>query len=469
MQTRFPEHAPFGLADRRSAFTLVELIVSTGIIALIMLVLVQMTNQTSKTWRSTSEKVEKFEEARDGFEALTRRLSQATLNTNWDYLGILSSGSASQNLIPRPKLWTQPGFKTFVPVSYGRTADLRFMSGPMSFRPGGQGITNDPSAANTSGVIFPTHGVFFQAPLGMATNTAYDTMNNILNTWGYFIQAGWDPNVPAFVATMQQPYANSSSGTGLVRKRWRSRLMEFRQPSEQMSLYDPASDSSKYPHWFTVPLMSTGSPYTGAPANPPTRAIAENIVALIIRPRLSKNDEDYYNSIGKPWMLCSDYVYDSTQTINPGPYSPGSNTAQINPKNQLPPIVNVTMVAIDERSAKRLDERYGTGPNGQNQGSWYMGLDQAVANVPGGTCPQFKNLFTNQNVKDGGGIQLEGPLGPPNSLGQTDESDLNYLQQILIHAMDLPGAASQPEPITYRIFTSNVTIKGAKWSRLETE
>jgi hypothetical protein len=35
--------------------------------------------------------------------------------------------------------------------------------------------------------------------------------------------------------------------------------------------------------------------------------------------------------------------------------------------------------------------------------------------------------------------------------------------------MDIPGSASQPEPITYRIFTTNVTIKGAKWSRVETQ
>jgi uncharacterized protein (TIGR02599 family) len=329
------------------------------------------------------------------------------------------------------------------------------------------GITYDTSAHNATGTIWPTHGVFFQAPLGVANNTAYDTMNNLLNTWGYFVQAGWDTNIPNFVSLMQQPYSNSSSGTGLVRKRWRSRLMEFRQPSEQMSLYDPAPDSNTYPHWFAIPLMSTGQAYAGGPTNPPTRPIAENIVALIIRPRLSKNDEDYYSSSGQPSMLCSDYYYDSTQTINPGPYAAGASTAQINPKNQLPPIVNVTMVAIDERSAKRLDERYGTGPTGQNQGSWYMGLDQAANNVPG--CPQFQTLFTNQNVQDGGGTQLEGPLATPSSLTQTDQSDLNYLQQILIHAMDIPGATSQPEPITYRIFTSNVTIKGAKWSRLQTQ
>src|SRR4030095_7810548 len=43
--------------------------------------------------------------------------------------------------------------------------------------------------------------------------------------------------------------------------------------------------------------------------------------------------------------LAPDYRYDSTK----------SNTkAQLNPKNQLPPVVQVTMVAIDEKSANLL-------------------------------------------------------------------------------------------------------------------
>jgi prepilin-type N-terminal cleavage/methylation domain-containing protein len=83
----------FGKFDlRRSGkahgFTLVELLVSTAIIALIMLMLVQVTNNISAAWRGTAEKVDKFQGARDGFEAMTRRISQATLNTYWDYYDI---------------------------------------------------------------------------------------------------------------------------------------------------------------------------------------------------------------------------------------------------------------------------------------------------------------------------------------------------------------------------------------------
>ena len=55
----------------------------------------------------------------------------------------------------------------------------------------------------------------------------YGLMNNLLNTWGYFVEASDD--------TMTRP---AFLGTATVLPRWRSRLIEFVQPAEQMSLYD---------------------------------------------------------------------------------------------------------------------------------------------------------------------------------------------------------------------------------------
>jgi hypothetical protein len=51
-------------------------------------------------------------------------------------------------------------------------------------------------------------------------------------------------------------------------------------------------------------------------------------------------------------------------------------------------------------------------------------------------------------------------LGNPTYLASQGlpNSDLNNLQQILIH-----------EGLTYRVFTTNVTIRGAKWSRVQTK
>ena len=56
-----------------------------SIISLLLIVLLQMTNSTSELWTRTTGKTEQFRAAREGFESMTRNLSQATLNTYWDY------------------------------------------------------------------------------------------------------------------------------------------------------------------------------------------------------------------------------------------------------------------------------------------------------------------------------------------------------------------------------------------------
>jgi len=172
-----------GGSAKMQGFTLVELLVSTAIIALIMLMLVQVTNNISGAWRSTAEKVEKFQGARDGFEAMTRRISQATLNTYWDYYDI--SGVARTQS-------TAPG--QFLAFSYGRQSDLRFISGPMwgqGLGPSGAGVPWGITTASTatSGFVsyWPTHGIFFQAPLGTVAyldQPFYSALDNMLNTWG---------------------------------------------------------------------------------------------------------------------------------------------------------------------------------------------------------------------------------------------------------------------------------------------
>ena len=75
-----------------TAFTLVELMVSVVIVMLLMLLLLTITDATRKTWVTTTARAEQFRGARAGFESMTRRLSQATLNTYWDYFD--ASGAA---------------------------------------------------------------------------------------------------------------------------------------------------------------------------------------------------------------------------------------------------------------------------------------------------------------------------------------------------------------------------------------
>src|SRR5687767_7531005 len=142
-------------------FTLTEAMVSGSVIALLLGVLLSMTDQTQRLMKGTSSKVEQFRQAQVAFETVTRRLSQATLNTYLDY----EYKTVTQNVAGRPK-------KVRVPTRYARKSDLRFLSGPMS----------DFSSAR--GKVFrPTHGVFFQAPNGYVDDAdQHGVMDHLLNT-----------------------------------------------------------------------------------------------------------------------------------------------------------------------------------------------------------------------------------------------------------------------------------------------
>jgi uncharacterized protein (TIGR02599 family) len=343
---------------------LVELLVAVAVLLIIMGILLSATTQTSKLWRSTTAKMEQFRAARDAFEEITRHLSQATLNTYWDY-----DNAAA-------------------PTRYVRQSELRFISGNMGT------LTTAPPAPKQ----WPTQGAFFQAPLGFSEQTSTLGLENLLNTWGYYIEFGDDSaQRPAIITPATAPLRN------------RYRLMEMMEPSESLTLYkytsgigffqsgkpnNPLYVSSAPPsgytgkEWFTTPLNSGMS-----------HVLAENIIALVILPKLSQAED----STGT--ALAPTYSYDSTAT---------NANATINPKNQLPPVVEVAMVAIDEASAIRL------------------------AQVQGTTMPDFGQggLFANAS---------------------TMETDLGKLQATLIN-----------QHVTFHVFTTNVAIKGAKWSRAET-
>jgi uncharacterized protein (TIGR02599 family) len=351
------------------AFTLVELLVSMTVLSLLMVVLVSITDATRKSWTSALAKTEQFREAREAFETITRRLSQATLNTYWDY-------SYPNN------------DTTKAPASYVRQSELRFISGTRS---------NLGLAGN-----YITHAMFFQAPLGNVSSSSYSQFHNLLNTCGFFIQYGSDQTIrPSFLSPSLVPYRN------------RSRLMELVEPSDSMTLYQEeakngGATSYKGQTWFTTPLNSTSN----------LAMVSENIIALVLLPKLSAADQTVGNY--KDSSLAPNYLYDSTST---------SSDANLNPKNQLPPVVQVTMVAIDEVSARRL----GNGTSAPNFG--------------------LASLFqTSDNY----------------------QSDLGQLQANLLQATFTDNGKTYspqvklPGKMNFRVFTTNVSIKAAKWSRNQT-
>jgi uncharacterized protein (TIGR02599 family) len=362
------------MKTKRTAFTLVELLVSTAVISIIILMMVTVAGQASDIWRNSASKIEQFREARNAFESMTTRLAQATLNTYWAYNNPTS------------------------PTRYERRSDLRFISGPAETLLGGAGT-------------HPTHAVFFQAPLGLTDTAAFQSFGNTLNTLGYFLEYGSD--------AAQRPQFIREE---IVPLRHRYRLMELRQPAEANGIYHHTAPAGKTgtvvssyagKEWFRDPV--------GKGTGRPVRVLAENVIALIITPRLAEADENDVKKGGSGAAdespLAPDYLYDSSPST--GADARRANP-RLNPLHQLPPVLQVTMVAIAESSAGRLPFQKGWKDHFETKDKFVKSRDYS------------KDLLTT--------------------------GDANSLENLL-----------SERRISYRLFSTNVVIRGAKWSTEQTE
>lgn len=195
-------------------------------------------------------------------------------------------------------------YENDIPKRYYRKSDLHFLSGKSQ-------VTDQVG-----------HSVFFQTPAGYTSDDPnYQGMDTLLNACGYFVKYDKDTTIPPFLATLPNKPAD----------KYRYRLYQFLQPSQNLSVYESTSgvyESTSDKKWFTNPLSST---------NPPTQQIADNIVTLLIIPKNPQGTD-----------LSTDFEYDSRG------WDPLSGTPQPTASNQLPPVVEVIMVAIDENSANRI-------------------------------------------------------------------------------------------------------------------
>lgn len=369
------------------------LVAATLLVIVIGLVL-RMTSQTAKAWRDSNSKIQSFQEARAGFEAMTRTLGQATLNTYYDYY---DTGRQ-----PRQKT-AASNLPNFVPDTYDRISDLHFISG--------QGKTL--LANSNPAIITQTQAVFFQAPLGYSV--LYQKLDNALNACGYFLRFD-DAN-----AIVPPYYRNSPS----YKPRWRWRLMEMIQSTEQLAIYgDPAASPVSGPNdWFVKNAAAS------------SRILAENVIALVILPRLSDRDDDPEKT-GLGISIAPNYNYNSriplgaasdpdwtgfpgdTFTAHPAEGDPVSSTRH----HQLPPLLQVIMVVIDEPSAERL------------QGN--------STQVPAALDLRQAGLFTDA-------AKLA--------------ADLRSLEDI---CSAKPGnLTGNTHPLAYRVFTSDIMVREAKWSK----
>jgi uncharacterized protein (TIGR02599 family) len=260
--------------------------VAVAVLALIMVMLLSMTDIMSRTWKRTTEKMQSFEGARAAFDQINANLSQAVLNTYWDYDDPVS------------------------PTNYVRRSELQFLSLPMTKL----------ASAFPAGRTPVTHGLFFQAPTGrVADKSSFGQMPTLLNAFGYFVEYGDDaPDRPGFLPASVSP-------------RYRYRLKEWRVPAEKFLLYAKSSGV-------------TGADYRGDQSldwidlqSSVPRTLAENVVAFVAFP---KNTE----SINLDEIsLTSDYYYNSRND--------GTSALEVQQVNQLPPEVEIVLVAIDEGSA----------------------------------------------------------------------------------------------------------------------
>lgn len=235
------------------------------------------------------------------------------------------------------------------PKRYGRQSDLHFVTG--------KSLVNSQIGQS----------VFFQVPQGFSMQPKLQGSRPLLNACGFFVVHDTDPTRPQFL---------SGSGFQHIPNPKRYRLMVFLQPTENLGVYAQGDATA----WFSDPLKL---------ASPPLEQLADNVILLAIIPRRSAFDSG--------GALTSDFEYDSRRA--------SGTEVQLPTENQLPPVVEVILVAIDESAAQRLG-------------------DSGVAELSG--------RFTQT-------AQFE--------------SDLGQLE-----------AALKSRKFRYRVFRATVAIRGAKWS-----
>ncbi len=334
--------SPFPVRGRRSrAFTLVELMVSITILSMMLLLVFQMLDQTQKTWSRAKGMVSTFKEAREGFDHINRTSAQATLKSFFDT--VKKKGST--------------------PTEFERQSDLHFVCGPVDE------VLGSGSPHPRTG-----HCVFFNAPLGYNTlddgarneaDGGHDGLLTLLNGWGYFVEYGTDK-------AERPPFLNAMPNA--PKEKYRFRLMEFRQPAEALTIYryrqnDPNKRSNKdFTAWildnkFGINAASNYTPTKDAIRT--TRVAANNIISLIISPRLSENEmqamADRSKENGgaglrftKATDIAPNYLYDSREYK----YAKSASSDRVAySKNQIPPMLQITMIGIDEVDAERYAAR----------------------------------------------------------------------------------------------------------------
>ena len=382
----------------RPAFTLVELMISITILVILMLVVTQVIGIVQRNWVRANSRTSQFREARIAFDTLIRNISQATLNTYWESAADPFRTDAAGQQVTRAR-------------ANLRQSELQFVCGPS---------TSLLTGAAGGGQNYPGHAVFFQAPLGItrlvaATGSQANTENmvNLLCGRGYFVE--WGDDQP-----YRPPFLNQLNS---VPPRFRLRLMEYSPTAEMNRIYsngfrliDPANRTQIVNSrlWFQEALTATVRENEQIASRAFTRPIAENILALIISPRIETLMAPGGGGLD-PYAIAPNYEYDSAFVSNPGAAVSGSAQGT---QHQMPPLLQVTMIALDQRGGESLSSDSEL-------------RDQVLQATSG--------LFTSAANYES---DLEGTDSEPGELKQLfTQKGLNY-----------------------RVFTTTIALKQARWS-----
>jgi len=320
---------------RRRGFTLIELLAATVVLLVIMVFLLQVTSEVGNIWKVGAGKISGFQKARSAFSTINRTLSRASLNSYNDYVDAAGKYRNTNSL------------STFIPAKFERASELHFIAGPASeLVPGATEIDN------------PGDAIFFQAPLGYSDDSALKSLNQTVNSTGFYIDYGAPDD------SLMPSWLHPLMGTTK-----RFRLLQFVEATEKLDVYNATANPVYDVTWLNA--------FKAANASVRARVLAEDVSLLIVRPRLSPNDESSlaarfgmtYSPTTKGSILSPNYHYDSRawqagypsgQRVGAAGGFAGRSAAM---RNQLPPIVDIVMVCLDRRSLARLDSSGGTPPS----------------------------------------------------------------------------------------------------------
>ena len=177
---------PGKLRTARRAFTLMEVLVATGVLVLLLGILLAITNSVTQTVRWSVAKVDAFAAARSAFDLMNHRLSAATLNTYWDYDNPLA------------------------PTVYLRQSDLHFLT-----------------VQNTQNSGYGQE-IYFEWPESLSSDATVQSTQGLLNACGFFVQYGRN---------------NSFRPATVTADRWRYRLMQGIEPTEKLGVFGTKTSS----------------------------------------------------------------------------------------------------------------------------------------------------------------------------------------------------------------------------------